>query len=415
VIKISFIKKIFNFKPKQEEIPAIELKEWLDSYSQDKFERINNKIRNYSEKFRDKISEVKDLLNNLRETELLNKNISPREIHVMRGNREAYINKVSNFINSIEIPEKEYNEILKFCKSFEEKLDELNKSSRRSYYILKNFFNTEMLDIAQGIKNLEDIVIKSRETLMSKQVRLINALNNKIHDLNSCLIKKNSLEKEISQLETELERLHNKKDNLHEKVNNIKESNDFMDFKKLKNKKESLNHKINNLEKEINNLFFSINRLLKKFHRKTLNQELIQDYLENSSDALLEDKNIGIIKELNKMKELIEKDEIKLKNKDKFLEKLEKITEKFLKQKRKEILENKEKINKINSKIEKITITMDYKELEYQIDHFSEKIKKIEQEKKEKNKQLEELNIDSKIEKLETLIYEITNVKVNIK
>mgnify|MGYP006307808035 CR=1 FL=1 len=98
MVKVSFLKKLFNLEPKEVTIPDIELQDWLEEYSKEKFEKENNKIENYLTKFVDEISKTLDNLEKLKDEELMNKKIPPREIHLMRGNRKTYIEKTKLFL-----------------------------------------------------------------------------------------------------------------------------------------------------------------------------------------------------------------------------------------------------------------------------------------------------------------------------
>ncbi|MBN2423172.1 hypothetical protein JXB41_08165 [Candidatus Woesearchaeota archaeon] len=408
---------MFKKKPQEINIPAIELKEWLDNFSKEKFERLNENIQDNLAKFEEQASKTRELLSELDNAELLNKKISQRELHLMNGNRSTYIKKVTGFLDSLDIKgssDKNHKEIIEFCEEFEDKLDELNNSSRRSYYILKEFFESEMVKIAYSIKTLESTLVKIKELLNSKEIKEINSLYSKIHNLNEDIIKNETINNELSELKNQLNQTKEKKAITQDKLNGLKLSKEFKDFNDLKQQHESIILKIKEHESEIKTIFLNIDRALRKYKRSSLHEKLIDKYMENASAALLIDKDLEIINVLEKLKDSVEKEHVELKNKEKTVKNLNKITSEFLINKRDEINRINELKKDLNSKIEKISVSMDFKEAEYQLEHFENKISNFENEIDSAVKKQNSLNIELKKEQLQNQLYNITETKIII-
>lgn len=417
MVKIDFLNKLFKKKPQEINIPAIELKEWLDNFSKEKFERLNENIQDNLAKFEEQASKTRELLSELDNAELLNKKISQRELHLMNGNRSTYIKKVTGFLDSLDIKgssDKNHKEIIEFCEEFEDKLDELNNSSRRSYYILKEFFESEMVKIAYSIKTLESTLVKIKELLNSKEIKEINSLYSKIHNLNEDIIKNETINNELSELKNQLNQTKEKKAITQDKLNGLKLSKEFKDFNDLKQQHESIILKIKEHESEIKTIFLNIDRALRKYKRSSLHEKLIDKYMENASAALLIDKDLEIINVLEKLKDSVEKEHVELKNKEKTVKNLNKITSEFLINKRDEINRINELKKDLNSKIEKISVSMDFKEAEYQLEHFENKISNFENEIDSAVKKQNSLNIELKKEQLQNQLYNITETKIII-
>ncbi|MBD3204467.1 hypothetical protein GF327_09325 [Candidatus Woesearchaeota archaeon] len=413
MVKVDFIKKLFMIEQRKEIVPAIELEDWLDEYKKKEFGNIYDNIDKKLEQIKQTINDIREELEILKSLELENKDISPREKHVMQGNRKSYILKTTHFLDSIELPEEEYEKILKFSKDFEKKLDQLNNQTRRSYYILRNFFDDNMTDIAEKLKSLSDNILRLREIVLTKEIRLINGLKSKIHELNDNIIRKNSVNKDILNKKKELEEIKGKKKSLEYKLESLKHSKEYRKFQKLNKQREIILKEISNTQKKVKNDFFRLQRPLKKFEKATGN-DLIEKYLDDAPDELVRDKNFRIASILDNLRKAIKNETFKLKNPKKFLQELDKLNRESLERDRKSLISLSEEKKDINTRLEKITVTMDYKEVEYQLEHFEEKKKDAEKKLNELISLRDSLDISEKKENLENQIFEITGVKVII-
>lgn len=413
---MNFLKKLFTRVPEEVIVKSIELEEWLESISTDVLDGINQEIRRRLNEIQGIKKEIKQKLVDLNNAKLLNPDISEREKHVMRGNRENYIRRTGSFIDEIKLPEFNYDQLQLFCNNFETMLREFNTVTSKGYFVLTNFFNKEMKEIVILIKKLENNTLKILNLLKSKEVKHYNFLHNKISEFNKSSVESKKLVKEIKELEVEIEDSEDKKSSFMEKKDSLKTSKDFNQFNKYENEKKNIDDKLSRLGFKLNNSLKSIDKVLRKFMHGSLQEKIISEYLDDPVSALDRDINLEILKVLNKLKQAIKKGhlEVKDKQKHKILKNIERINKTLLESLREEFHNLVGEKQKYNEKLKKLTIMMDYKELQYQMEHIHDKIKRLSDELSEKKHILTNLNFEQKHKRLEKAFSEFTGDNIII-
>ena len=414
---MNFFKKLFSREPEDLTLKQIELEDWLQENSEDFLTESNKKIKKSFAEI-DKIkSELLRKLSKLGEAELVNPDIPEREKHIMRGNRANYIQKTESFLEDIELPELDYEIINNFCTDFERQLKNFNQSTSKGYFVLTNFFDKEMKEIAMLIKHIEDSVIQLLNILKDKKTGQFKILSGKIRRLNELNVNKEKFAKNLIELENELENSEDRKIRLQQRVQSLKNSKDFNNFYKFEKQKQELNQEINDLNFKLNNSIKSLDKVLRKHMHSSLKKDLISHYLESPLQALDKDSKFEILKIFEKLKLEIKKGhmEVKEKQKDKILRQIEKITKAYLSKIRNKYEKLKDERTKINDKMEKLNIMMDYKELQYQAEHIHDKIIKLNDLITEKKDIILNLNISQKTKQLENALSDFSGNDIKIK
>lgn len=414
---MNFFKKLFSREPEDLTLKQIELEDWLQENSEDFLTESNKKIMKRFSEINKLKSELMNKLSKLEDAKLVNPDIPEREKHIMYGNRVNYIKKTDSFLENIELPEIDYELINDFCNDFETQLKEFNQHTSKGYFVLTNFFDKEMKEIALHIKNLEDNVIKILTILKDKKTGQFKSLSVKVRQLNELNVSKENLAKNLIELENELENAEDRKTKLQEKVQSLKNSKDFNNFYKFEKQKQELEKEINELNFRLNNSIKSMDKVLRKYMHSSLKKDLISYYLESPLQALEKDTNFEILEIFKRLKLEIKKGyiEVKEKQKDKILRQIEKITKDYLVKIRDKFEKLKDEKKKINDKMEKLNIMMDYKELQYQAEHIHDKIIRLNEQITEKKDFILNLNITQKTKQLEKALSEFSGYNVKIK
>ncbi len=409
MVKINFLRDLFKKPSMEVEIPVIELKDWLEEAGEEKLKPIDNKIKNHLKDIGTISDRIREKLETLKEAKLLNENISPREKHMVEGNRFSYIKKIKFFLDSLKLPKQEYEAMLSFAKGFEKDLEELGEKTSKGYYLLKNYYDREVTDVAADIKELEKNVIGIRSLVEGETVKSYRELFKLIRELNEQVISFEKADKQISEIENKVVETEEKKQKLQAKMEEVKQSRDFKEYNDLESKKKELKNKLDDIESGIKKNFLIISKPLRKFKHETTFEELVDSYQEDPLDALKKDKGFKIADILAKM------------GKDKKLDMTKKITstldsmdKKYFEDQKKKADKIVEKISSLNSDIEKNTVMMNFKELAYQLDHVEKKIKDLNQELDEKRSEKANLNIEKKRSVLEKQMGELTGHDVTI-
>lgn len=413
---MGFLDRFFKPKIEEKEIKLEEVKQYTEDLLKEKFANINEKIEEiYSnlEKTKSKLTENLDILRN---AELQNKNVPTRALQLMEGNRDAYIRKIGNFIEQIELPNVEsYTLINDFVNNFDTKLDELNRSTYKGYEVMKEFFYNQATDIAIGIKDISVNIKNLKQLVANKELSKIDYLRELIKKIDKYGENKENLKEGIKEKESLIKELEEKIEDVKEKFEEIKKSKEYDEYKRTDEEKEELLEKIKAEKDEITQLFAVLEKSLKKYKRGSLNEKLIEEYLEDPNQSLIKDSELNIILVLAKLKENIEQNKIELKDKkkEKTLEVIDRLDKDFLDKKRFNLEQHARTKIILNDRLSKNNINNVYQEEKYKIEHFTKKLeedkKKLEALKKEK----EALDINKIKEDIKKEFLELFSIKLN--
>ncbi len=399
---MGFLSRFFGPKIEEKEVSLDNLKQLTNDLINKRTEKINQNVDEIYSNIKKIKSKLKENLYSLRNAELQNKKIPTRAKQLMEGNREAYVRKVSNFIERIELPEKDnYSEIIDFTESFNENMDNLNKSSYKGYQVMKEFFYNQTTDIAMSLKQLNENVKNLNKLMKGKELSKISSIKELINNLYKSKSKKEKLKQEIVEQKDIVEDSKNRIEAIQKKFENIKKSTEYENYKKTYEEKEQNIKRIENEKDELIQYFAVLEKSLKKYKRDSLDEKLIDKYLNDPNKALIND-NYDIIEVLQKLKENIENNNLGLKEKkkEKTLDVINKLDKDFL-SKKKFNLEQLARTNAIlNERLQKNKINNDYQEEKYKSEHFEKKLVKDKQKLEDLEK--EKTNID--IEKIKKQI-----------
>ncbi len=411
---MGFLDNIFGREPKEKTIKSIELKEWLEEIAPEVLEEFNKDIKEIYSDIEKTKAELHEKIDVLEDAELVNKNIPDREIHIMEGNRENYIKRTYHFIEDLRLPEQHYDEIEEFCKDFTNLLDKFNKNTGKAYYVLKNFYNKEMQDIASQLKNIETYVDELQEIVQSKSIKQYQNLFIEIRKLNEAIVESDKLTHEINSVKGEMEETKRKKDHLKEKMSELKESDDFSQFNKIEKERKEVDEETSKLNERILSKFKGIERYLKKEAHGTKKEEFVNTYIRNPLESVEDDANLDIVDVLQRLRKSLRDIELKKKEEDKIKKVIDGLDKKHLTSVQEKIGKLKKKKSKLNEKVKKKTVMVDYKDYEYRIEHAEEKIERLEGEIKVKKAMFEDLKLSNKIERLEVQLSEFSGYEVEI-
>jgi len=414
---MNFFKKLFSREPEDITLKQIELEDWLQENSESFLKETNNKIQKKFGEIEKLKEELLHKLSKLAKAELVNPDIPEREKHIMHGNRINYIQKTESFIDDLELPDIDYEIINEFCTDFEKQLKNFNRITSKGYFVLTNFFDKDMKEIASDIKTIEGNIIEILNALTDKKTGQFKVLSIKIRKLNELNVNKEKFSKELIEMENELEYSEERKVKLQDRVQSLKNSKEYNNFYKFEKQKQELNQEIHDLNFKLNNSIKSLDKILRKYMHSSIKKDLISHYLESPIQALNQDSKFEIIKLFDRLKVEIKKGhiEVKEKQKDKINRQIEKITKDYLSKIRNKYVKLKEEKTKVNNNMEKLNIMMDYKELQYQAEHIHDKIIRLNEQITEKKDLIMNLNISQKTKQLENALSEFSGHNITIK
>ncbi len=414
---MNFFKKIFSREPEQLSLNHIELQDWIEENSEKILSEEIEAIKEYFSKFREIKIELKEKLDNLQKADLLNPNIPEREKHIMEGNRTTYLTKMYTFLENMKEPKLDYKEINfleKFCDDFNKNLEELNKETAKGYFVLTNFFDKEVKGIAISIKKLEEPIIHVKEFMSEGKLSEYKELVLKIRELNEKKVNTEKIGTDITILDQEIKENKEKKDLLERRLNLLKTGEEYHTFNKMGKEKEEIDAELTKLNSKLNNTIKPLDKHLKKLAHESLKNEIILEYLNNPLLALEKDENIKILNIIDQIRLSLENADEKDKQTEKLLKHIDTITREYFENIKKENERLKQEKETISGILSRATIVMDIKEVEYQLEHITEKVNEQEKLLGNKKEMQQEIVNQTKEKKLEKLLSDFSEKKITI-
>ncbi len=381
---------------RKEEYELDELPKWLT----EKWKPRKNKYQNQITELKKEIQKLKEKAHHsvqiLENAELENPDIHDRSKQIMEGNREAYIKKVRQFLDS-------------GLENYDSHVERFGEGSAKSFYVLRQFFSNQVSEIASHINKIDETVTEIRKVEEQKEQefeKLMDILE-MIKSIKTHQSQKQTAEEREESLKQELETIENQKKTVQKQIELLKQSKKYKEYQDLKIERENAQNRIESIENDIHKKFSVLERALKKHQRQSMRPKLIQKYLDSPVKALAQDSELEIIDELKK----INLDQLDLKDHKREISR-EEIQNIKLGEKRDTLKQIKERQYDLKRLINTNSAFLKLKDLEYRQEYLDEREEKMQ-------KQLDELEV-KEIDKrqiknqIQREIKELFNIKVVI-
>jgi len=316
---IGLLKKIFA--KKETEIAVVleaNLLTWYDDQVIPIKSKADQQIIDNKDQIKAEIKSSEVNLKKLDEALLQNPNIPIRQKQFMHGNRQAYIRRIQSFLGSLNVEEMDADELEAFCKNFEEQFLELGKSTQRQSTILREFFHNESRDISENISNLRKYIQDLKKILDNSEYGIIQNLRDdiKLYISNKDLTQQ--LSTSIGTLETEVARQRKDKENAKINIAEIEKSPEYHNVQQAENKVVITEGELKSSKQAFLDKFSTLESALRKYsYTQPQFEPLINTYIDNPVNGLLNDSHFEIVKVLDALSQALLKDEIDLKDKKK--------------------------------------------------------------------------------------------------
>jgi DNA repair exonuclease SbcCD ATPase subunit len=318
------------------------------------------------------------------------------------------------FIDSLEIPEKELEN---FIEETKKRIDELGSSTLKAYQILQHFFEHEAYNIAQNIKKIDVFCRDLESSLKNKDIEESKAIKSGIKDLKDSIKNKEKLKNKIKEKENNIKDLEKEKNSIGSELSKKEQSQDYKDYYKLEVEKYQLQEDIEELKSEFLHYFSVLEHSLKKHLKISFDDEkLLARYIEDPINALLDDKNLGIIDILKKVENNVLKEVIDLKDKkkEKTLEVIQQINHEKINPFLDEYAKLKEKIKKISEDMSSYSVLEDIEKIKKMLEEKNEELEKAKKDAENLTKDILKIDISQLKKGLKEKIDDFLNVDLSL-
>jgi phage terminase small subunit len=404
----------------EETVDILKLPDWIDQKANRSFDRIKPGIE---EQFRKILEEKKSLLDNLeelRDAELQNPNISEREKSIMEGNRASYISQHRQFLNMVEVSNAlTCKEVSLFCKNFEELLQRLASSTAKGHLVMNEFFAEHAGRINRNVKVMKDAVIKIETILDGGNLKIdsLDEMRVMVADIKAKLKLLSEIDEELKVHEKKLANSRQLKSKLEKSVEQLKKQDSYLEFQDADNERDNLWKSVKKIEDDISGMFSPLDRPMRKFERMLLEDtKLFTGYIESPVAALMEDADLRILPIMERMKTAIDDGKLELKDKEleKAVQRIEQVQRERLLELRSKHAEHKKAIKKIDDEMRNNNVMQDLSDLHYKIEHADSQIKLLQDRIENAKKTRDKTDVEAMKQELRQCIIDTFMVEVDI-
>ena len=407
---MKFLARLFGAKEELKQLKKSELEDYIKKQL-DK-DSINFLLKEFSGRI-DEISEIiKERCDELEKAELQNKNIPPRAITIMEGNRKAYLYKTIHFTGKIrEILSEiktltDSNKIIDKVSRINEIFDEYNKTTQKPYYILQEFFANESHKVASGIKEISDSIQQFKDSLKKSDAHKFQEILNLLNKIKNKKQKKKELENKKKELEKNLNEEEKNISDLKDEIKRIKESPEFNELAKLNDKLRIAKDEQKRFSDEIYYKLAPLSRALRKYAKISFDEKSIEMIISDPFKAIawietakLNEIFSGLTKNIKERKIAL-KDNVQKKN----LLILSELNPGFLKDIQTKIKTQMENIKNLSIEIEKNTLWSRIEELNKEIEKNQQHLSYVNKEKQNIEHEISKITTDDIYKKIKDIL-----------
>ncbi|MEM4282726.1 MAG: hypothetical protein QXU88_02535 [Candidatus Woesearchaeota archaeon] len=287
------------------------------------------RLEDCNAELRHALKELSSSITLLRNARLINPNIPERAKQFAEGNREAFARAAERLIQGLDFPSAPFQTAI-FFKEMDKRLADFASASSRPYHLLQEFFANESRAVMEKVALLEKNANLLKQAFVASRLEEIDKLILEAEELQSRT-------KNISLLKNELEAAKSRARELEGTFFKLKEAlseaeGDLVLFE-LTSSLERTRRESASLESAIRASFTPLEAALKKYAKISFEHNvLVAKYLEDPVQALSQDIELKILNALERLRDLLEKDQLELKErkKERCLQAISKLNKEFL-------------------------------------------------------------------------------------
>lgn len=420
---LEFLRKIFkNEEPEAKqahEISLHNLEDWIEEKAKPLMEDVKLRTDEILMKISEELERTRFNAEVLENAKLQNPNIPFRAKQYMEGNRKAYIRAINSFLGHMEINNRDYFYLLEFCREFDNMINELNKSTLRSYTILQEFFANETGKIAGNLRNFDRMFKELKLLLNGDKLSAVNKAREKAETLRAKYRQRLNIGVDFKNAEASLKLANEEKEAIMADIMVFEQSEEHANFINLNEEKKNMEKEFLGQQDTILQSFSVIERPLRKYsHFAFEHEEAVLNYLKEPIEAMVNDKGLKILDILKNIEKMLNERQIKLdeKKKEKSIEEIKKLNREFVEGFIKKYHSFKSEIDELDSKIKATGVAEKMKEFNKRLEDSNSRIEKVKEEYLKLTSDFEKANnsIESLKSEIQNSVREMFNEEIRV-
>ncbi len=301
---LQFLKELFAPEevsvviPKQT-VAFAELNAWLETHTNQNAKSISDAARPILDKIDDAIFANQANVNKLEHAELRNKNISSRELEIMKGNRQSYIKRTNMFLQQFSsLYDKEnitYNDMKKLCEFYTAEIQVYHSATLKPYAVLQHFFANEAYVIAKNIKEIDDLMKQLQAIVQKQSVESITDIKEQVIRIQKKLERKAEIEAEKNTVEEEYVTMWELCQEAENKMNKLQSSEQYKRYLEVVAEAQGFQKKIEIHNASLVHSFSVVDKAVRKYAKTVPEKEpFLLSYLEKPGESLQTDSALEI-------------------------------------------------------------------------------------------------------------------------
>ncbi|MFC1801497.1 hypothetical protein ACFLZB_03455 [Nanoarchaeota archaeon] len=415
-----FLKGLFKSEETEETVEEDNLLFWFDKKVKDKLKNLDKEIDTLFNGVEKAKVIISGRANQLDKAEIKDPDkVEDRIRNVVVGHKNNYLRTLNIFLNGLDLPEKRtLSEAMKFNDWFKERLDELAKSTAKSYAASQHLFFNEVEQLAKELKGLAALSSNFEKVIEKNKLKEIDMVRMIVDLFYKKSNEKAKLTQELKLKQERFDALKLSKQKKLQEIESLEQGKDHQDYLELKNKKESLDSQIRENQSKFLQIFAQLERSLRKIeHSAESGLDLIRTYLENPIEAFFKDNELFFMKIIDQIKNDLAKESLDLKDskREKTLEVVHQVSENSLREIQHRNNQLQEERVVLNKKIDNNFVSGKLSDLRYRLEHVDTQIADLEQEVKEVEELLSKIDLGKIKDKIVEKVFEVFGVKLSFK
>jgi hypothetical protein len=338
----------------------------------------------------------------------------------MEGNRESYIRAHQQFLDQNSIPPTvTYRNCVTFCDYYAQNVARFAKSTAKSHMILNEFFSRELSQISKDMKSLTEMTLEMKAILddWSDDFTLIEKTKGNITELIGKTNLINEIAEEVKTAQHKIEASEQLREKLERELTELKGGQDFSQFSNIDSEKKRIWREMKTVEDDISHIFGILDRPFRKLQRVIVeNKKILDTYVENPTMALLEDKDLEIMKVIDKLRVNVEDGTLGFqdKEKEKILAKCLEINKLDLAAKQTRFRELRGAMKILDEQMRQTKVLQDIDDTQYKINHTQEQTARLQERLQSLKEQGSKLALDDLKKELSEQLSKIAKEDIKI-
>ncbi len=401
-----------------------ELESWTNARIRERLASLQTTVDSLHHKLATTKKRLDTDIAKLRDAQLRNKNLPPRVLSVMEGNRKMYLRRVQDFAGRTE-PQKTVTldslaDWQHFFSTFREELDTFAKATQKSYMVLQEFFSHESRSIALGIKSMEKDILDAKKIFEKSGCFRYNIVLRELKSLKALKAEHQQLRTSHRRTESSLAEQENVLRRASKALEDYIKSEGCRELAVLRQQLMDCREKLRKREAELLHFLLTIEKPLLKYERITIDTKhaaLISGYLREPLDAFRKDTSLAIATIAANIRDALEKGQITIKDKlrDKAKHALERFTPKHLSSQRRQLEELQLKMHQAQEKVEQHPAAAIQRDLRRKREQAAEKQATLREQLDREQRALEKSSPSQKSRELGGVIGKMFKAELRIK